>query len=217
MKDRLLEKTKEFVKEISKNETSGHDFWHVERVFQNARKINEKENKDLFLIGMIAYLHDLYDPKFFTGDPVKKLKETLEELDSEKVLTKEEKENIIFSCVNLGYSSNILEKKELSEEGKIVQDGDRLDAVGAIAIARTFTYSGKKGRIMYDPTLETQESTPEEYKESGSKSSIGHFYDKLLKVKEKMNTETAKQIAEGREQFVKIYMEQFFDEWYGRK
>ena len=108
-------------------------------------------------------------------------------------------------------------KQELSIEGKIVQDADRLDALGAIAIARTFTYSGAKGRPMYLPEEKEQEVIPEEYQKNGSKSSIGHFYDKVLKVKEKMNTDTAKKLAEERHHFVEIYLQEFLDEWYGRK
>ena len=215
--EQILENTKEYVKNACMGETSGHDWWHIERVYQNAQKINETEQADSFLVGMIAYLHDLYDHKFFSGDPRKKLEETILLLDPNEKLSKEQKENIIHSCLNLGYANNILQKQELSIEGKIVQDADRLDALGAIAIARTFTYSGAKGRPMYLPEEKEQEVIPEEYQKNGSKSSIGHFYDKVLKVKEKMNTDTAKKLAEERHHFVEIYLQEFLDEWYGRK
>ena len=165
---------------------------------------------------MICLLHDIYDHKFYTGNPREKLAETLAKLDTEQILTASDKENIIESCVNLGYASNVVEKKELSQEGKIAQDADRLDAVGAIAIARTFVYTGKQERPMYLPG-EEQAVSAEEYQKSGSKTSIGHFYDKVLKVKDKMNTQTAKELAKERHQFVEAYLDEFLAEWNGRK
>ena len=149
--EELLERTKNLVKEHCENETTGHDFWHIWRVCQNANKIYEKEKGNPFIIQMICLLHDIYDHKFYTGNPREKLAETLAKLDTEQILTASDKENIIESCVNLGYASNVVEKKELSQEGKIAQDADRLDAVGAIAIARTFVYTGKQERPMYLP------------------------------------------------------------------
>jgi len=173
--EELLERTKNLIREHCENETTGHDFWHIWRVCQNANKIYEKEKGNPFIIQMICLL-----------------------------------------CVNLGYASNVVEKKELSQEGKIAQDADRLDAVGAIAIARTFVYTGKQERPMYLPG-EEQAVSAEEYQKSGSKTSIGHFYDKVLKVKDKMNTQTAKELAKERHQFVEAYLDEFLAEWNGRK
>lgn len=215
-KEELLERTQKYVRKLCETDTTGHDFWHIWRVCRNADKICEKEMGDSFLIQMICLLHDVYDHKFYSGDPREKLAETLKELDTEKLLSTSEKENIIESCVNLGYSSNVIEKQELSQEGKIAQDADRLDAVGAIAIARTFVYSGKKERPIYLPE-EEQGVSAEEYQKNGSKTAIGHFYDKVLKVKDKMNTQTAKDLAEERHQFVQVYLNEFLDEWNGRK
>ena len=212
----LLERTKNLIREHCENETTGHDFWHIWRVCQNANKIYEKEKGNPFIIQMICLLHDIYDHKFYTGNPREKLAETLAKLDTEQILTASDKENIIESCVNLGYASNVVEKKELSQEGKIAQDADRLDAVGAIAIARTFVYTGKQERPMYLPG-EEQAVSAEEYQKSGSKTSIGHFYDKVLKVKDKMNTQTAKELAKERHQFVEAYLDEFLAEWNGRK
>lgn len=215
-KEELLERTQRYVRQLCETDTTGHDFWHIWRVCQNADKICKKEKGDAFLIQMICLLHDVYDHKFYSGNPKEKLAEALKELDTEKLLTTSEKENIIASCVNLGYSSNVIEKQELSQEGKIAQDADRLDAVGAIAIARTFVYSGKKERPIYLPK-EEQSVSAEEYQKNGSKTAIGHFYDKVLKVKDKMNTQTAKDLAEERHQFVQVYLDEFLDEWNGRK
>ncbi len=214
--EELLERTKNLIREHCENETTGHDFWHIWRVCQNANKIYEKEKGNPFIIQMICLLHDIYDHKFYTGNPREKLAETLAKLDTEQILTASDKENIIESCVNLGYASNVVEKKELSQEGKIAQDADRLDAVGAIAIARTFVYTGKQERPMYLPG-EEQAVSAEEYQKSGSKTSIGHFYDKVLKVKDKMNTQTAKELAKERHQFVEAYLDEFLAEWNGRK
>ena len=108
-------------------------------------------------------------------------------------LSKETVDNIVYSCVNLGFSSNMSEKKELSDEGKIVQDADRLDAIGAIGIARTFAYGGKKNKPIYDENA-TEEISEEEYRKEGSKTGVNHFYDKLLKVKDLMNTKKGKEI-----------------------
>ena len=213
--EELLERTKNLIREHCENETTGHDFWHIWRVCQNANKIYEKEKGNPFIIQMICLLHNIYDHKFYTGNPREKLAETLAKLDTEQILTASDKENIIESCVNLGYASNV-EKKELSQEGKIAQDADRLDAVGAIAIARTFVYTGKQERPMYLPG-EEQAVSAEEYQKSGSKTSIGHFYDKVLKVKDKMNTQTAKELAKERHQFVEAYLDEFLAEWNGRK
>ena len=214
--EELLERTKNLIREHCENETTGHDFWHIWRVCQNANKIYEKEKGNPFIIQMICLLHDIYDHKFYTGNPREKLAETLAKLDTEQILTASDKENIIESCVNLGYASNVVEKKELSQEGKIAQDADRLAAVGAIAIARTFVYTGKQERPMYLPG-EEQAVSAEEYQKSGSKTSIGHFYDKVLKVKDKMNTQTAKELAKERHQFVEAYLDEFLAEWNGRK
>lgn len=214
--EELLERTKNLIREHCENETTGHDFWHIWRVCQNANKICEKEKGNPFIIQMICLLHDIYDHKFYTGNPREKLAETLAKLDTEQILTASDKENIIESCINLGYASNVVEKKELSQEGKIAQDADRLDAVGAIAIARTFVYTGKQERPMYLPG-EEQAVSAEEYQKSGSKTSIGHFYDKVLKVKDKMNTQTAKELAKERHQFVEAYLDEFLAEWNGRK
>lgn len=147
---------------------------------------------------------------------IKKLKETLKQLKIYEYFSKEDIQNIVYSCENLGFSSNILEKRELSHEGKIVQDADRLDALGAIGIARTFAYGGKKGKIIYDPN-NNQLVDEKEYNEKGSNTSISHFYDKLLKIKWLMNTDTAKEIAIERHKFLENFLEEFLDEWNGVK
>ncbi len=158
----------------------------------------------------------LYDHKFYNGNIEEKLEETLKKLDIYKYISKNDIENIIYSSTNLGFSANIDEQKELSIEGKIVQDADRLDGIGAIGIARTFAYGGKSGKVIYDPN-NNESVSEEEYKQKGSKTSISHFYDKLLKIKDLMNTDTAKIIAQERHKYLEDFLQEFFDEWNGKK
>lgn len=215
-KEEIINIVKEYAKNICKDDATGHDWWHIQRVYNNAMLINQKENADKFVITLIVLMHDLYDHKFYKGNIEEKLKETIKELNIYNYVQENDIENIINSCVNLGFSANMTTKKELSIEGKIAQDADRLDALGAIGIARTFMYGGKRERAMYDPD-NNELVDEEEYKQNGSKTTISHFYDKLLKIKDLMNTETAKMIAQERHQYLENFLEEFFDEWNGRK
>ncbi len=212
----LINKVRDYVKNICGTDSTGHDWWHIQRVYNNAMLINQKENANGFIITIIALMHDLYDHKFYEGDIAKALDETLRKLEIHKYTSEEDIYNIIYSCVNLGFSSNIDGKKELSIEGKIVQDADRLDALGAIGIARVFAYGGKKGRLLYNPD-DNECVDEEEYKKNGSKTSISHFYDKLFKLKDLMNTDTAKEIAQERHKYLEEFLKEFLDEWNGRK
>lgn len=212
----IIEVIKKYVKSMCENETTGHDWWHIQRVYNNAMLINKKENANEFIITIIVLMHDLYDHKFYEGDVAKKLEETLKELEIYDKIQKEDVENIIYSCVNLGFSANIKERKKLSKEGEIVQDADRLDGLGAMGISRTFAYGGKQGRAIYNPEDITPVN-PEKYEKEGSHTSINHFHDKILKLKDFMNTDTAKQIAQERHKFVEYFLQEFMDEWEGRK
>ncbi len=212
--EEIIEIIKQHVKSVCENDSSGHDWWHIYRVYNNAILINKKEKANEFIIALIVLMHDLYDEKFYSGDQKIALKNLLQELNIYNSIPKEDITNIIDSCVNLAFSKSITEKHELSKEGKIVQDADRLDALGAISIARTFTYGGDKGLPIYDPNI-TKVLDEKEYKKTRSKTSINHFYDKVLKVKNLMNTDTAKRIAIHRHEFVEKYLKEFFDEWNG--
>lgn len=215
-KEDIINKTKNYVKSVCEKDSTGHDWWHIQRVYNNAMLINQKENADDFVITMIVLMHDLYDHKFYNGDVKEALEETLKKLNVYNDIPENDIKNIIYSCVNLGFSSNIITKKELSMEGKIAQDADRLDAMGAIGIARTFAYGGKEKRLIYDPN-NNECINEKEYKEKGSNTSISHFYDKLLKLKDNMNTDTAKEIAIERHKYLEGFIEEFFDEWNGKK
>ena len=215
-KEEIISVVKEYVKNECYNDSTGHDWWHIQRVYKNAMLINKKEDADEFIITIVVLMHDLYDHKFYNGNIEEKLEETLKELDIYNYISRKDIENIIYSCANLGFSANIVEPKELSIEGKISQDADRLDAIGAIGIARTFAYGGKKGNPIYDSS-NNELVNEEEYKTKGSKTSISHFYDKLLKIKDLMNTDTAKIIAKERHKYLEDFLQEFFDEWNGKK
>ena len=215
-KEEIISVVKKYVKDKCYNDSTGHDWWHIQRVYNNAMLINKKENADEFIITIIVLMHDLYDHKFYDGNIEEKLEETLKELQIYNYISKNDIENIIYSCANLGFSANITEQKELSIEGKVAQDADRLDAIGAIGIARIFAYGGKKGNPIYDSN-NNELVNEEEYKQDGSKTSISHFYDKLLKIKDLMNTDTAKIIAQERHKYLEDFLQEFFDEWNGKK
>lgn len=214
---KMLEILQLYIKgEMSKNDSS-HDWWHVKRVYNNAILINEEEKCNPFIVKAIALLHDIYDHKFCNGNIKANLTNLLMGLDLYRFMKYEDIQNILNSCQNLGFSSNFDGLKELSREGKIVQDADRLDAIGAIGIARVFTYGGKNGKAIYNPDEENNIITSEEYYKKGSNTSISHFYDKLLRIKEMMNTETAKRLAEHRQIYMEQFLEEFYAEWNGRK
>lgn len=145
--EKILEKVEKYVKKSCLNDSTGHDWYHIERVKNISLKINEEEKKDVFIIKMIATLHDLYDHKFYNGDIYLAIKNLFKELDIIKYLSNEEIENIAMSCKNIGFTENKKEKKTLSIEGKIVQDADKIDALGAIGVARAFATSSKFNNI----------------------------------------------------------------------
>ena len=214
-RNEIIEKTKTFVKENMKGD-SGHDWWHVERVYNNATAIQKKEGGDLFIIQLAALLHDIADWKFNDGDDSAgpaKAKEYMKSISIDEV-TIDHVCNIIF---NMSFKGAKVKSEMLTLEGKIVQDADRLDALGAIGIARCFNYGGYSGQKMHDPNkkIKIHESKEEYFK--GDTTSINHFYEKLLLLKYMMNTETAKQIAEERHKFMEIFLEEFFKEWDGKE
>ena len=215
-KEEILNKIKRYVKEVCKNDSSGHDWWHIQRVYNNAMLINQKEGANEFVLTAIVLMHDLYDHKFYDGNIEEKLEELLKQLQVYEYISEEYRKNIINSCANLGFSSNFSVKKELSQEGKIAQDADRLDALGAIGIARTFAYGGKKGKLIYNPNNNGLVEKNEDV-QKGSRTSISHFYDKLLKIKDSINTDTAKEISIKRHKFMEDFLNEFFDEWNGEK
>lgn len=209
-----LRKIDEFVRGELGHETSGHDYQHIKRVVNLAKLIIEGEpaNEELVLIS--AYLHDVNDDKV-TDNPEAKKAEIKKLLSS--MGYQDEFISSVFSIIeNMSYSANLKSKHVLSLEGQIVQDADRLDAIGAIGIARTFYFGGHFGEIMYDPRImPRKEMDKTEYRKRNTV--INHFYEKLLKLKDQLNTNTATEIAERRQQVMFDFLAEFYDEWNGKK
>ncbi|WP_449621857.1 HD domain-containing protein [Robertmurraya sp. Marseille-Q9965] len=202
--------TKEYVHNELQNDPSGHDWWHIARVTEMAKKIAFEENADLFICEMAALLHDIADEKLNASEEegLNKVANWLESIGVNKP-TIEKIISIISSISFKGGGQSAL----TSLEAKVVQDADRLDALGAIGIARTFAYAGSKGDLIYDPAIKPRDSmTKEEYR-NGKSTAINHFYEKLLKLKNRINTDYAKKIAEERHQFMEEYLRVFFAEW----
>ena len=214
----ILKKTKKFVKQRFKGAEGGHDWFHTKRVLANSVHIAKKENANLFVVLMAALLHDIADAKFHDGDETVGPKVASEFLIEHNVdqLCREHIVKIIES-VSFKNSFSNTDNPFNSIELQIVQDADRLDAIGAIGIARAFNYGGFKNRELYNPKITPNRSmSKEEYKKSDSPT-INHFYEKLLLLKEKMNTSTGKKLAEKRHAFMLSYLDQFYQEWEGIK
>ena len=212
----LIDKTISFVKEKLKDAEAGHDWFHMQRVYKNALLIADGEQCDLDVVKLGALLHDIADSKFHDGDESVGPKVAREFLESQNA-----SEEIIVHVVNIieniSFKGGNFEKKFTSKELEIVQDADRLDALGAIGIARTFNYGGFKNRPLYNPDIAPNlNMSKEEYKNSESPT-LNHFYEKLLLLKDKMNTETGKKIAEERHRFMELFLSQFYAEWDGEK
>jgi uncharacterized protein len=212
----IVSKTITFVKEKLNDAEGGHDWFHIERVYKNALLIANDENCDLTVVKLGALLHDIADSKFHNGDESvgpKVAREFLESLNVDEVIIV----HVVNIIDNISYKGGNLEKKFSSVELDIVQDADRLDAIGAVGIARAFNYGGFKNRALYDPKIAPNVSmTKEEYKSSNAPT-LNHFYEKLLLLKDKMNTQTGKQIAQERHQYMEGFLSQFYAEWDGEK
>jgi uncharacterized protein len=212
----IIDQTIAFVKQELADAEGGHDWWHIQRVYNNAKLITATENANPFIIALGALLHDIADAKFHNGDEnigPEKAKTFLKSLNVDDDAV-EHVENIIR---NISFKGGNFTANFSSPELAVVQDADRLDALGAIGIARAFHYGGFKDREIYNPSiLPDLNMTKEEYKNSNAPT-INHFYEKLLLLKEKMNTVTGKRIAEQRHLFMQQYLEQFYAEWEGEK
>lgn len=210
----IITNTISFVKETLKGAEGGHDFFHVERVYKNSLLIASEEDVDIFVVSLGALLHDIADSKFYKGDETIGSKKAREFLEGQKV-----EEDIIVHVENIikniSFKGGNFKQQFKSKELDVIQDADRLDAIGAIGIARCFNYGGFKNRELYNPDIPPKlNMTKEEYKNSTAPT-INHFYEKLLLLKDKMNTKTGKRIAEKRHLFMEEFLRQFFDEWNG--
>ena len=214
-KEKIINQTAEHIKAKLSGEGSGHDWWHVYRVWKNAVHISQKEKVDLFVVELAALLHDIADWKFHNGDDdigPKMAREWLESLSVEESTVA----HVCDIIKNISFKGANVENKINTTEGQVVQDADRLDAVGAIGIARTFAYGGSKNREMYNPDIKpATHNSFEEYKNNQS-NTINHFYEKLLLLKDRMNTKTATEIAQKRHKVMENFLKEFYEEWEGK-
>jgi len=214
--ENIVNKTILFVKKKLDNAEGGHDWFHIERVYKNALSIADNEVCDDTVVKLGALLHDIADSKFHDGDETvgpKIAREFLASNDVDEVTI----QHVINIIENISFKGGNTEKQFSSIELNIVQDADRLDAIGAIGIARAFNYGGFKNRTLYDPKIAPNtKMSKEEYKKNDSPT-LNHFYEKLLLLKDKMNTETGTQIAQERHKYMQGFLSQFYAEWEGEK
>ncbi len=210
----IIQRTAEFVKKEFQDDSSGHDWWHIHRVWMNALAICKQEQADEYIVQLAALLHDLDDWKFNeAGDETPhRAKTWMESCEVDPSIN----EKVCEIIMNVSFKGAQVKNKMNSLEGFIVQDADRLDAIGAIGIGRAFAYGGYKDRPMYDPGLPPQmHATFEQYRNSKS-ATINHFYEKLLLLKDMMNTSTAKRVAQERHDVMVRFLDQFMKEWGGQ-
>ncbi|MHB1147962.1 MAG: HD domain-containing protein [Lutibacter sp.] len=211
----IIKNTEAFVKNALKNAEGGHDWFHILRVWNNAKLISKNEKVDEFVVELGALLHDIADSKFHNGDETIGPKIAREFLESQQVDDSiiVHIENIIS---NISFKGGNFEQQFNSPELEVIQDADRLDAIGAVGIARTFNYGGFKNRPLYNPEIAPElNQTKEAYKNSEAPT-INHFYEKLLLLKDRMNTVTGRKIAEDRHLYMEYFLAQFYDEWNGK-
>ena len=214
-KQQIIDNTILFVKETLKDAEGGHDWFHIHRVYKNAQLIAKGEKVNNLIVALGALLHDIADSKFHNGDETIGPKKATEFLLSQNV-DSSIIEHIVQIIKNISFKGGNVKRTFSSKELDVIQDADRLDAIGAIGIARCFNYGGFKNRELYNPEIQPNlNMTKEEYKKNTAPT-INHFYEKLLLLKDKMNTKTGRQLATKRHQFMENYLKQFYNEWNGK-
>jgi uncharacterized protein len=203
----ILKRTELYVSEVMCNNTAGHDWWHIYRVRRLALAISNKEGGDSYIVEMAALLHDVDDWKMENGS--ENAKKWMESLSLPKPVINQ----ILEIIEQVSFKGNLVDDCQASLEGEIVRDADRLDAIGAIGIARAFAYGGSKGRMMYNPGEKPIDFCSFEAYKNSSGTTINHFYEKLLILKNRINTPTAKTLAEKRHQYMVDFLNHFFMEW----
>jgi uncharacterized protein len=210
----IINNTIVFVKNKVKNSEGGHDWFHIERVYKNAIAIATTEECNSTIVMLGALLHDIADSKFHDGDETIGPILARDFLKTQSVST-EMIQHVVAIIENCSFKGGNFETKFTSKELEIVQDADRLDAIGAIGIARTFNYGGFKNRPLFNPDIAPNlHMTKEEYKKSEAPT-INHFYEKLLLLKDKMNTESGRKLAQNRHRYMELFLTQFYAEWNG--
>ncbi|MFA6307344.1 MAG: HD domain-containing protein [Patescibacteria group bacterium] len=213
-KKQIIQKINKYVKDRLSGEGSGHDWWHIDRVRKLALKIAQKEKADLFVVELSALLHDIYDYKFYKANN----KNAIDNFLRKYKINEEIIQQIAYIVNSISYKGGTNKIKLKSIEAKIVQDADRLDAIGAIGIARTFTYGGKIAREMYNPNIKPKKyKNLNEYKKHlNTNPTVNHFYEKILLLKNTIHTKTGKQMANNRHKYVEQFLNRFFKEWEGK-
>ncbi len=210
-----IQKTISFVKQTLQEAEGAHDWWHIYRVWKSTQQILKTEKANPLICELAALLHDIADHKFHNGDETigpKKAKEFLTSLSFDDEII----EAVIKIIENISFLGGHKKSNYYSQELAVVQDADRLDAIGAIGIARTLNYGGFKKREIYNPEIKPNLNMSKEEYKSSTAPTINHFYEKLLLLKDKMNTETGKKLAQKRHDFMEIYLSQFYNEWEGK-
>ena len=215
-KSQILKHTEQFVKERLQHEGTGHDWWHIERVRNNAKLIAKTETVDWFVVSLALHLHDVGDRKVI-NQPEDDYTIAENFLKSQSIKTSDI-DHVMFIIKNMSYSASFDTKQvKKTKEFEVVQDADRLDALGAIGIARAFMFGGSKSQPMYNPLIKKQKkNTKSEYRAMSS-STLHHFYEKLFLLKDLMNTKTAKKIAQKRHTVMQNYVSEFLAEWHGKQ
>lgn len=211
----MIEKTIAFVKKELENAEAGHDWFHIERVYNLAIKIAETENCQLKIVQYGALLHDIADSKFHDGDETigpKKAKTFLESINEDEATIN----HVLKIIENISFKGGNFKQGFKSIELDIVQDADRLDAIGAIGIARAFNYGGYKNNPLFDPAIKPNMGMDKEAYKKSKAPTINHFYEKLLLLKDLMNTQKGRELAENRHEFMLKFLQQFYDEWYSK-
>jgi uncharacterized protein len=210
----IIKAVADLIKLQFQGETTGHDWYHIERVWKNAKLIAKNETADLFIVELGALLHDIADHKF-VEDAENEAELRCRDLLKEFEIEESDIQKVVHIVQNCSFKGGVGGNRMKSIEGLIVQDADRLDALGAIGITRAFAYGGQKGNMIYDPDLKPQTFESEEEYRASKSHTINHFYEKLLVLKGLMNTKSAKQLAEQRHAYMESFLEQFYKEWDG--
>ena len=210
----IIENTKLFVKQTLHNAEGGHDWFHIQRVLNNAQHIAKNENVDNFIVTLGALLHDIADSKFHNGNE-KIGPDKARMFLKEQGVSEEITDHVVRIIENISFKGGNEEQEFRSPELDIIQDADRLDALGAIGIARTFNYGGFRGRALYDPEIKPDLNMSKAVYKASLAPTINHFYEKLLLLKDRMNTQTGRQMAANRHKFMEEYLAQFNKEWNG--
>ena len=212
---KAIQEIAEKVKKVFEGEGTGHDWWHIQRVRNTAMKIAQSEGVDLVVVELGALLHDLADHKLHGGNVeagIAKGKMWLKDGGFSEQVTRE----VLVIMKHISYKGSEVADYPLSRAGEVVRDADRLDAMGAIGIARTFAYGGNRNRLIYDPEVRPEEHHNFEKYKASTAPTINHFYEKLLLLKDRMQTETGRKLAGARHQYMEQFLNQFYDEWEGR-